>query len=103
MFRCFYQVILRDAKYELPQLYDYRRDTQDATFLFGNEIPEYIKKIDKMALDMRLCAQKLEGLSKGKERSELVEKETQLLEKLTGELPKLQEVFSAYLSFAKWK
>ena len=99
----FLSIILRHAKYEISQLYDFRRNTQDAMFLFGNDIPEYIKMIDKKALAMRSYAHQYEALPKGPERSDLVEKETQLLTELTGELPRLQVVFSPYLSFAKWK
>ena len=52
---------------------------------------------------MRSTEKKYESLPVGQRRSELGEKETRLLEELTGELSKLKEVFAPYLRFDKWK
>lgn len=99
----FLTVILQDGTFKLDQLYEFRRKTQDSTFLFGIDIPQYIDGIAKKALDMRSTEKKYESLPVGQRRSELGEKETRLLEELTDELPKLKEVFAPYLRFDKWK
>ena len=99
----FLTIILQEAKFDIGQLFEFRRDTQDATFLFGSEIPEYINMIDSKALEMRSIAQQYQPLPRGEERSALCEKETKLLAELIAELPRLKEVFAPYMRFEKWK
>lgn len=99
----FLTIILQEAKFDLDKLFEFRRKTQDSTFLFGKDITLYIDKIDKKALEMRTVAKQYEPLPVGPRRSELCEKETHLLRELTDELPRLKEVFAPYLRFDKWK
>ncbi len=101
--QAFLSIILTDARYEIADLYEFRRTTQDGTFLFGPDIPEYIKRIDNQALNLKSTAGKLEGLPKGDERAQLCAEESRLLKELTGELPKLKEAFAPYLRFETWK
>lgn len=92
-----YQKIVQD------ELDDFRDETQDAYFLFDDEIWEYREKIYKMLSDFWETQQIRQAQPIGKERNELCGKESGLLRNLTGELPKLKDVFSPYLKFEKWK
>lgn len=95
--------ILRDGKIDLDKIYGFRGETQDAYFLFDDGIWGYRDKIDKMMLDLHFLPKQYQGLPAGKERNVLCKKESELLRNLTGELPKLKEVFLPYLKFEKWK
>jgi len=99
----FLTIILQNAKFDLNQLFEFRRKTQDSTFLFGKDIPQYIDVIDKKALKMRSVAEQYGPLPVGPQRSELCEEESRLLMELLDELPRLKEVFAPYLRFDKWK
>jgi len=81
----------------------FSRETQDAVFLFGQEIVDYLDSLYKKSLDMKALQQKFEHLPVGAERSALCEQESQLVSELTRELPKLPQVFAPYLKFRAWK
>jgi hypothetical protein len=95
--------ILTEGRLELDKLFEFRRDTQDAIFLFGDEIPEYLTRIDRKALNMQTKAKQYENLPTGEERSRLCKEESTLLMELLDELPRLKDVFAPYLKFDKWK
>jgi len=99
----FLTLIFRDGKVDMDKLFEFRRDTQDATFLFGEEIPAYLKRLDKQALDLWESTVTLRDLPVGEERRLLSGKVAELLKALIGELPALENVFSSYLKFDKWK
>jgi hypothetical protein len=82
---------------------EFRRDNQDAVFLFGPEIEQYLTILDHKALDMRSLNIQFRPLPVGEERTRLCEQEGELLKQLTSELPKLKEVFDPYLRFKVWK
>jgi hypothetical protein len=91
------------AKVEMDKLFEFRGDTQDAIFLFGDEISEYLRSIDQKALDMWSRVEELRELPQGQERSRLCRENTNLLHALIKELPNLKDVFAPYLKFDKWK
>ena len=99
----FLTIILQDGRVDLEKLNEFRRDTQDAIFLFGQEIPTYLKRLDVQALDLMAINDELRDLPVGDERSRLCSKGSELLEALTGELPNLKSVFAQYLRFDRWK
>lgn len=99
----FLTIILQEGKLDLNKLFEFRRKTQDSTFLFGNDIPRYIDYIDTKASDMQSAKEEYEHLPNGQERSELVNKKSLLYGELRNEIPRLKEVFSPYLRFDKWK
>ena len=99
----FLTIILQEGKFDLNQLFEFRRKTQDSTFLFGKDIPQYIDGIDKRALEMGSLEERYKPLPVGQQRSELCEEKTRLLRGLIDELPRLKEVFALYLRFDKWK
>jgi hypothetical protein len=99
----FLSQILRDAKFELEHLFKFRAETQDAVFLFDDDIINFLKEIDSKALEFWSSHKSLEGVPCGEERTKLCQKESELLSWLTKQLPKLKEVFSPYLKFRTWK
>jgi len=99
----FLTVIFQSTRVDVDKLFEFRRDTQDATFLFGQEIPAYLERLDKQALDLMAIADRCRDLPVGEERTRLCNEETQLLQALIGELPNLKNVFASYLRFNKWK
>ena len=99
----FLSVILRAGKVDMDKLFEFRRDTQDAAFLFGQEIPAYLKRLDEQALDLWEISKRRCDMPVGEEKSLLCREETGLLHALIGELPNLKNVFASYLKFDKWK
>ncbi|VGO20979.1 hypothetical protein [Pontiella sulfatireligans] len=96
-------IILQEGAFEFKQLATFNAKTQDGTFLFGSDIPDYINRIYKDALRMRTVNVRLEHLPVGDERNLLCEEESQLLEELAERLSSLPEIFAPYLRFEKWK
>jgi hypothetical protein len=96
-------IILINAKLEQRELFEFRGDTQDATFLFGQDIPAYQERLDRQALELMIIPDRLKELPHGEERTKLVGREHELIGILLDELPKLKDVFAPYLRFARWK
>lgn len=86
----------------MGEFWEFRRDTQDAPFLFRDDIVQFLEAIDKAALDLRTAAKCYEPLPVGDERTRLVNREAAVLKQLTDELSRLRTVFGPYLSFDKW-
>lgn len=96
--------IMIDGKVnDLQIINEFRAKTQDAVFLFGDEITNYLKKIDSNALELWENYQNLDDLPKGEERSNIARNITRLLGLLGNQLKDLQTEFSPYLKFKAWK
>jgi hypothetical protein len=95
--------IMINAKFEMTELFKFRGDTQDAIFLFGEDVTNYISLVDKKALEFGNLSEKLESLPIGEERSKACEEKTCILRWLIDGLPQLKEIFSPYLKFKTWK
>lgn len=76
----FLSIILGAARFEMEEFWEFRRDTQDAPFLFRNDIVEFLDAIDKTALNLRTAAKCYEHLPAGDERTRLVNREAAVLE-----------------------
>ncbi|TFG45596.1 MAG: hypothetical protein E4H40_08100 [Candidatus Brocadiia bacterium] len=99
----FLSKILRDAKIEMKDIFEFRAGTQDSVFFFKEDIPNYLKSIDNKALDFWEIHESLNGVPKGEKRSKICAEETELLGWLTRQLPELKNKFSPYLKFKTWK
>ena len=95
--------ILRDAKVELEEVFRFRGTTQDAVFLFGEDITKFLSAIDKRALKLWQIGQELKDMPVGDKRSNLCREQSELLGVLTDDLPRLTGVFGPYLAFKKWR
>ena len=93
----------RNAKIEMEDIFEFRAGTQDSVFLFKEDIPNYLKNIDNKALDLWEIHKSLDGVPKGKKRSNMCRKQTELLGWLTSQLPELKNKFAPYLKFKTWK
>jgi hypothetical protein len=51
--RKFLSVILREANFANPQLFEFYAGTSDAEFLFGPDVTEHLEKIRKRAVHLR--------------------------------------------------
>lgn len=77
--------------------------TQDAAFLFGPKVSNYIESIRTRALMMKTVHEKYKDLSPCDEKSRLIDKEQKIFEDLSNDLLTLNHVFMPYLKFSKWK
>lgn len=98
----FLSIILGAARFEMGEFWEFRRDTQDAPFLFRDDIVQFLDAVDKAALDLRTATECYEHLPVGDDRTRLVNRKAAVLKQLTDELSRLRTVFGPYLSFDKW-
>ena len=96
-------IILVKGELEQQALFTFRADTQDAVFLFGQDIPSYLERIDKQVLELMVIPSRSQDLPVGEERTRLCERKTELIGALMDELPRLKDIFAPYLKFAKWR
>jgi hypothetical protein len=99
----FLSSVLHDAKVEMDELFRFRGATQDAVFLFGDDIRKFLSAIDTRGLRLWRITQELEGVPVGDKRSSLCKEQSEILEALIDDLPRLKEVFGPYLAFKKWR
>jgi len=95
--------ILKDAKIEMEDIFEFRAGTQDSVFLFEEDIPNYIKAIDNKAWELWEIHESLDGIPKGEERSNMCRKQTEIFGWLRSQLPELKNKFAPYLKFKTWK
>ena len=95
--------ILEKGKVDLDQIFQFRADTQDATFLFDADITEYLKAIDSKSLELCRINEELEGVPKSQKRSDMCREKTDVIHWLTSQLPILKEKFAPYLKFKTWR
>jgi hypothetical protein len=91
--------ILTGANVTLEQLFEYRASIAEASFLFGEELTDYLEKIYKKALDLRYLHEKMEPLPAGEERTKVAGEIRGTLEWLIEQLPRLKQEFSTYMKF----
>ena len=96
-------MILRDARFEDSQLFEFYAGTSDAEFLFGSEVVDYLTELRKRALDMRLHQKLYEPLPVGNERSRHVQAEHDQLLWLGEQLTAMTKTFTPYLGFSHVK
>jgi hypothetical protein len=95
-------IILREAHVDYSDSVQFLSETQDALFLFGPDVAKYLESIYKQGIELCSTAHQFEPLPVGTERSRIVEKNADLLSKLTSELTRLKKVFEPYLTFRHW-
>ncbi len=95
---------IRDTrKIEMEDIFEFKAGTQDSVFLFKEDIPDYLKNINKKAFELLGIHESLDGVPKGEERSKMCRKQTDLSHWLTSQLPELKNKFAPYLKFKTWK
>jgi hypothetical protein len=96
-------IIGQKAAISLQELFEYVRDTQDAVFLFDQEIVDYLTALYKKGVDLQTTQAQYDPLPVGEERTRLCEKENRLLKEFGDEILRLKDVFAPYLKFERWK
>jgi hypothetical protein len=101
--RRFLSTILRDAKTNLEDHSKYRAEIAEADFLFGADVNEFLKEIDRRSLNLWQCDKTREGVSDRDERVRLSKQVTEEVTWLIEQLPLLKPRFAPYMEFRKWK
>ena len=101
--RCLLSKILVTANVDLEALFEYRGAIAEASFLFGEDITEYLEEIYRRALRLHTLHQTMDPLPRGDERSRLASEISNELKWLNEQLPELKKRFAPYLKFAVWK
>ena len=90
--RKFLSIILREARFDDSQLFEFYAGTSDAEFLFNSAVVNYLEQVRKRAVNMRTYQRVYEHMPVGDERSRHVQAEHDDL-----------AWFSPYLSFSHVK
>ena len=98
--RKFLSVILREANFTNPQLFEFYAGTSDAEFLFGADVTEHLEKIRKRAVHLQTAQKIYEPLPVGDERSKHVQAAHDDLLWLTDQITAISKTFAPYLGFA---
>ncbi len=101
--RKFLSIILREARFEEAQLFEFYAGTSDAEFLFDSAVVAYLEQLRKRAVHMRTAQRVYEHMPVGDERSRHVQAEHDDLVWLTDQLTAMSKVFSPYLAFSHVK
>jgi hypothetical protein len=96
-------VSLGSSEFGYDNTVQFLRDTQDAVFLFDQEIVDYLDTLYKKANTAIGVKFKYQHLPVGSERSVLCDQEMHLRLELGNELIRLKDVFAPYLKFKVWK
>jgi hypothetical protein len=101
--RKFLSIILREARFEDSQLFEFYAGTSDAEFLFDSHVVKYLEQVRKRAVDLCTHQKIYEHMPVGDERSRHVQAEHDDLLWLTDQLTAMTKVFSPYLGFSHVK
>ena len=101
--RKFLSIILREARFEEAQLFEFYAGTSDTEFLFDSAVVDYLEQVRKRAVHMRTAQRVYEHMPVGDERSRHVQAEHDDLLWLTDQLTAMSKVFSPYLAFSHVK
>jgi hypothetical protein len=96
-------VVVRNARFERSDLFEFFAGTADADFLFDKDILDYLKQIADRATAMDVLQKKFYPMPAGDERDRLADKEHIEFVWLTHQVTDMSKVFSPYLSYAKIK
>jgi ribulose 1,5-bisphosphate synthetase/thiazole synthase len=100
--QAFLNKIMNKGRVELNDLFEFRAATQDAIFLFENDISEFMNSLDEKACTVGMIEEQFKDLEVGEERSRLAKEKSEGLNWLLGQLPRLKDVFGPYLKFRAW-
>ena len=99
----FLSKISLEAKIELDDLGRFKAETQDAVFLYKNDIVTYLEDIYSKALSFWQKQENIRDVPIGDERSSMSRELSESFHELVSQLPELKNKFKSYLSFKAWK
>lgn len=94
--------VLHQANVSLEQFFEYRAGVAEATFLFDDDITDYLKSIDERALRLRTVLETMKPLPVGEARTKAAGEVSETTQWLLDQLPELKVRFSPYLKFRTW-
>lgn len=94
--------MLSGAILEPERLFRFRSDTEDALFLFKEDVTNYIKLVDKKAVEYINMPERLRAFPAGEYKSNILKEKSSLMKWIFEQQPRLQEVFAPYLKFKTW-
>ncbi len=101
--RRFLSAIAAEGKFQMEQLFEYRRSVAEASFLFESDITTFIEEIDKHALRLWVVKEKDSVTPLGDEKVRLADGWGKEMMWLTEQLSELKLKFAPYLKFAVWR
>lgn len=96
----FLSQIMQKGELNLDSVWELQKATEEAKFLFEDEIPKYIDSIRNKALKMWAIQSKSKNMPTGDGKNNFIDKEGTLFTELTNELSTLSQVFMPYLKFS---
>jgi hypothetical protein len=93
--------VVREGKMTHEAIFTFIRESQDKDFLFGTEIKEYIEELRKNGADLRAFGKKISHLSDGEEKSQLIDKECEMLTWFGNQFEVAKILFGNYLKIDK--
>ena len=101
--RKFLTHVLTAANVSIEQLFEYRAGIAEGTFLFDDDITDYLKSIDEKALRLHTTMEVMASLPVGDDRARASAEASDLIRWLTDQLPELKIRFAPYLKFRTWR
>ena len=99
--RKFLSVIIREATFTNPDLFEFNAGTSDAQFLFKPDVAEYLAEIRSQALHLRTTRELLKKPRiTDDELARLAQAENKDLKWLGDQITAMTKVFAPYLGFA---
>jgi hypothetical protein len=87
----------------LDELGQYRADVAEATFLFDDDVTDFLAEIDRRALHLWTLHETFKGTEPGPTHATLAEEISQELEWLANQLVMLKPAFEPYMKFSSWR
>jgi hypothetical protein len=101
--RKFLEVIMRDAKFEDSQLFEFYAGTSDAKFFFDDDVVDYLSQIRERALKMRTPQGFVEDMPRSELRRYSEPTAHDQLLWLCEQITAMTTVFAPYLDFSRIK
>ena len=101
--RRFLSAIAAEGKFQMEQLFEYRRSVAEASFLFESDITTFIEEIDNHARRLWVVKEQDSVTPLGDEKARLAEEWGKEMMWLTEQLSELKPKFVPYLKFAVWR
>lgn len=84
------------------QLLEYRAGIAEATFLFDEDIVDYLKPVDEKALQLWTATESMKPLPVGEARTKAAGEVSEAVQWLIEQLPELKNRFAPFLRFRTW-
>lgn len=96
-------IIMGRANVEFSELFAFLQETNQAYFLLGKEIADYLEEIYKKGVDLQSQKERIrnEAFKSDEDRNRLIDENTKLLKWFTNQMLVAREKFSQHLGLGK--